>query len=299
MSGWDNSAEIMRMMVASSFQATQVKMEYGELTAYDPATYTAEFELPMVLDENDNPQHTGFIPIGTMLAGTSFGMQFTPVEGMQALILFMDHRGFSPVAAVFLANQVNPPPFPDGKTQGWLDSQGSSITTTIDGSTPGDGVGAARVFGKAYTAATTTLGHSFTQDDVLRQVKQSTAGGFYTLYDDVGRAISHVTPGGITHLLDDSTGEMASLALAIGLGDRIANLGAGTAASRFDDLQTLSNNLIATTVQSFAAIFSSAMITAGVPNSPALAAIVTATNWVVSHISFPTIPGCSAITRTK
>jgi hypothetical protein len=130
----------------------QLKFELGELTDYDPTTHTAKFNLPMVTDENDNIQETGFLPLGTMFTGVGFGLQFPPDQGDQALILFLDHNGSTPMAAVFLYNQTETPPFTDGKSWGWLDKLGNFVKTTKDGANAGDGAGGARVLGQAYAS---------------------------------------------------------------------------------------------------------------------------------------------------
>lgn len=124
--------------------------EIGELVEYDPKTGTGQFDLPMREDPNDQSQASGFIPCGTMLAGPGFGMQFPPDRGMQALILFSENH--SPVAAVFLPNLVDVPPWADGKSSGWKDKTGNEIKTTVDGAGVGDGAGGARVVGKGYAS---------------------------------------------------------------------------------------------------------------------------------------------------
>jgi hypothetical protein len=155
MSAASQQAELMRMMVAAGYQNTPLRAEYGELSAYDPKLHQAKFEMPMVLDENDQAQETGWLPLGTVFAGPSYGMQFPiPDVGVQALIVFVDHQGFSPVCAVLMYNQVDPPPFPDGKTFGWKDKLGNQVITTVDGQEEGDGAGAARMIGTGYASVT-------------------------------------------------------------------------------------------------------------------------------------------------
>lgn len=155
MSHASQQAELHRMMSAASFQNTPLRAEYGELATYDPTLHQGQFLLPMVLDENDQASMTSWLPIGTVFAGINYGMQFPPPDlGMQALIVFVDHQGFSPVAAILMYNTVDIPPFPDGKSMGWKDKQGNSVTTTLDGENSGDGAGGGRLVGASYASVT-------------------------------------------------------------------------------------------------------------------------------------------------
>ena len=149
--------ELIRMISAESLQGIHVKFEFGELTLYDPATHTAQFLLPMVRDENDEMQTTGFLPVGTFFSGPNYGAQFPPPQDAQALIAYVDHRGFNPVAALFLYNSVETPPYPSGNTWGWKDPQKSEIKTTKDGSTQLDGKGGARIVGASYASVVAPL----------------------------------------------------------------------------------------------------------------------------------------------
>jgi hypothetical protein len=153
-------AELIRMISVGALQGVQTKFEYGELSEFDPKTYTGKFILPMVLGPdpnggagaNNTPQETGFIPIGSLFTGPGYGLQFIPDSNAQAVVLFMDHQGFSPVAAIFMFNTVEVPPFPDGKTNGWMDKIKNQIKTTVDGLKSGDKKGGARIVGTGYAS---------------------------------------------------------------------------------------------------------------------------------------------------
>jgi type VI secretion system (T6SS) baseplate-like injector VgrG/GpV-like protein with Apex motif len=126
---------------------------YGELSSYDPKTHAGKFLLPLHRDQTtDEPIETGYAPIGTLFTGVGIGMQFPPVFGAQAILLFVDGDMHLPIAAVLLSNSVEYPPFVDGKSRGWKDAKASAIKTTDDGPTPGDGVGGARVVGAGYAS---------------------------------------------------------------------------------------------------------------------------------------------------
>ena len=113
------------------------------------------------------------------------------------------------------------------------------------------------------------------------------AGPLVTIFDGNGNALSHVVPtGGI-----------------LALGALASSLGAARAVPAQADLTTLSSNLMSQSIQSLMSIMSAAMITAAAgattPTEFAVAfeAIVTAANWITSHITFPTIPDCSSLVR--
>lgn len=259
------------MRLNSNNKSVTLQVTYGELSAYDPTTHTGKFLLPLHLDDNDEPIETGFLQIGTPFNGPGYGAQFPPASGAQALIHFLDADGIYPVSAVFTFNDIEAVPFPDGKTWGHKDPLGSSVTTTVDGATEGDGVGAARIFGKAYSATSTTSGHSFTQDDIAQQVKMASAAGFHTLYDDAGRVLSHVTPGGLIHHMGDLTNEISTIAPHVGIGDLVANLPADAAALNQSHLTSFENNMFTKRLDDLTK-FATAMIAAGVPNAGAVLA---------------------------
>jgi len=126
---------------------------FGELSAYDPATNCGKFKLPLHRDPvTDLPIETGFIQLGTPFAGPKIGMQFPPVLDAQALVVYIDLGRVYPVAAVFMCNDVDTPPFTDGKSAGWLDGKGNFVKTTQDGSSPGDGLGGTRMGGGDYAS---------------------------------------------------------------------------------------------------------------------------------------------------
>jgi hypothetical protein len=121
--------------------------------------------------------------------------------------------------------------------------------------------------------ATNTITHRLT----------NAAGTIYTLFDGSGNAISHVVPtGGI-----------------LALGAVASSLASTRAVPAQADLNTLTNNIIGTSIQSLMSIMSAAMVTAGIPEAAAFQTIVTAANWIVDNIDFPTIPGCSSLVRVS
>lgn len=251
--------------------------EYGELVAYDPQQHAAQFVLPMRLDTDKNspnygqPIPTGWVQLGTPFNGPGYGAQFPPPAGAQALIIYIDQNQELPIAACFVFNDVELAPFPDGKSTGWKDAKGSSFTTTQDGPSEGDGVGAARVHGVKYVQHTTVGGHAVSLDDVNQVIEHYSTGGHVFKMDDANKVISHISSGGLEHIMDDTTHEIAHVAPNVGLGDRIANLDATKAAinqGHINDLSTNINSLRRDDLVKFAA----AMVTAGVPNAGAVIA---------------------------
>jgi hypothetical protein len=130
----------------------QLSVTYGELSAYDPTNHAAKFLLPNHRDATDTPIETGYLQLGTLFTGPAYGLQFPPVLGAQALIIYVDAERILPVAAVLLYNAVEHPPFPDGKTRGWLDAKSNAVKTTDDGVSGGDGLGGARIVGGGYAS---------------------------------------------------------------------------------------------------------------------------------------------------
>jgi hypothetical protein len=269
---------------------------FGELTAYDPATHTAKFQLPMFPDNSGTPIETGWVQLATLQNGPGYGAQFVPPQGGQAIIFFMDHGNILPVGALFLFNDIEHPPFTDGKTNGYIDQHGSGHTTTDDGKTPGDGAGAARTIGKKFTSIGTSGGHATTQDDIAGQVKVATAGGHYDLYDDTGRVISRVTAGGLQTIHDDAKAEIAHLAANVGLGDRVANLDATHAALNKSHLQTYETNLQAGKLQDYIK-FANLLNAAGTITGPQLVTILAAL--VAGWTNGNTLPSGSSIVKVK
>lgn len=285
------SAELHRMMAAAAFQNTPLRAEYGELDQYDPTLHQGRFVLPMVLDDNDEPSLTGWLPIGSTFVGTGYGMQFPPPdEGMQALIVYVDHQGFSPVAAILMYNSIDTPPFPDGRTFGWKDKQGNKITTTLDGPVPGDGVGGVKIQAVAYIEISTTGGNSiiiddnagtitietvtgnvFTLDDdpkitlqtaggqiveandALKTLKLTTPGGLHTIMNDTEKTISHVLPAGGAVGIGALAETLPTVQQLMAHAD-IAQFQVDLKSGRLDDLTK----------------FATAMIAAGVPSAGAV-----------------------------
>jgi hypothetical protein len=282
----------------------------GELTAYDATRHLGKFTLPLFPDKGGNPIETGWVQIGTPQNGPGYGAQFVPPQNGQAVLFFIDMHNILPLGAIFLFNDVETPPFTDGKTNGWKDKNGSSHTTTDDGPTPGDGKGGAHVQGAAYTTHGTSGGHNIIQDDINKVVKHLSAGGHvilmddankllkhlsagghYTLYDDVGRAISHVTAGGLKTLASDATSEISHIAPNVGLGDIVANLDSTHAALNKSHLTQFENDLKSKRLDDLTK-FATAMVAAGVPNAGAVLA------QLASLVDVP-IPSGSSVVKIK
>lgn len=122
----------------------------GELSEYDPSRHYAKFTLPLIRDAGGNEAETGFLPLGSIATGNGWGFQGPPEQGHQAVIAFLDAAGLVPVVLCFLPNEIEVPPFPDGKSFGWQDKHGGYSVTTEDGETPGDGAKGYKVGGVGY-----------------------------------------------------------------------------------------------------------------------------------------------------
>lgn len=272
-----------------------IQMTFGELTAYDPTTHAGKFDLVLYPDSRDTsgmtPMETGWVQIATPYNGPAYGAQFPPPDRAQALVFFVDGAGVLPVGALFLFNDIEQAPFPDGKTAGWKDKKGSALKTTEDGPTPGDGAGGAHVIGNKYTSQGTGGGHLLTQDDIAKQVKMATSGGHYDLYDDVGRVIKRVTAGGLQTIHDDAATEIAHVAGHVGLGDRVANLDATHAALNQSHLTQFQSDLKSKRLDDLTK-FAAAMVAAGVPNAGAVMGLLAAL------IDVP-VPSGSSVVKVK
>ena len=113
----------------------QSPFAYGELSVYDPVTNSAKFLLPEHPETDGpnagNPMETPFVYIGSPLTGPGYGAQFPPPVDAQALLVFVTPN--VPVCVCFLYNDIEEPPFPDGKTFGWKDAFGNIVSSNSDG----------------------------------------------------------------------------------------------------------------------------------------------------------------------
>lgn len=202
------------MMLANARAAAPTPaFAFGELIAYDPTTNTGQFALPGHPDPITGvPTPTGFIQLGTPHVGANgSGAQFPPKIGAQAKIAFLGAAMDFPLFDSWYFTDQEAPPFPDGRTWGWNDPTGSSMTTTTDGPTPGDGKGAARVTAKSLAATTTSGGHQHLLDDVNKYVKTLSASGHLHILDDANQEIMTLTAGGLKTLHSDVTKEISHI----------------------------------------------------------------------------------------
>jgi hypothetical protein len=113
----------------------QLQVTFGELTSYNAALHEGKFNLPAHPDPTTGAlMEVGPLQLGTIGTGPGYGVQFVPAVGAQALIIYVDLGRMYPVAAVFLYNNVEHPPFPDGAANGWKDSAGQVVKTVTSGS---------------------------------------------------------------------------------------------------------------------------------------------------------------------
>jgi len=121
---------------------------------------------------------------------------------------------------------------------------------------------------------TTTGGHKVVLDDINKVITHVTIGGHKIVMDDVAQAITLQTPGATeTAILDKVKGEIAHIAGAVGIGDRVANLPAETAALAQAHLTTFSNGVDAMRLVDMIAM-GSHIAAAGIPNAGALVSIL-------------------------
>jgi hypothetical protein len=221
------------MRMAASGIGVQQSFAFGELAAYNPVNHTGQFNLPGHPDPiTGQPTVTGFIQLGTPYVGTDgSGAQFPPKIGAQAIIMFLDTRQEFPIFSQWYFNSVELPPFPNGSTAGWVDPKGSSVTTTADGATPGDGVGAVK----------------------------STGAGYHQIGTSTGQITIH----------NSATGEIAHLASSVNIGALKSAMTSVNAVIAQFHLNEFEGNLWSKRLDDLEK-FAAAMIAAGVPNASAV-----------------------------
>lgn len=93
---------------------------YGHISSYDPVTHRVRCILPSMRDEGGNAILTGWMPLGTSMAGASIGFQYAPLGGatvqnptageLVKISRFDRTLGVGHIDG-FMFNQVSAPPF--------------------------------------------------------------------------------------------------------------------------------------------------------------------------------------------
>jgi hypothetical protein len=254
------------MAMGAGAPPKSLSVTYGELEAYYPDVHEATFSLPLHPDDvTGEPVTIGPIPIGTFHTGVGggYGAQFPPPVGAQAMIIFLDQTHELPFCAVMTFNEVDTPPWPDGRTGGFKDAQGSSIATSQDAKTPGDGQASAKVFGASYASQATTSGHTVALDDELKRISTLSAGGLETVHDDLTTEIAHLAPN-------------------IGLGARISQMASSNAALNQSHLTAFESSLFTQRLNDLKAL-ATAAIEAGTPGASAWIGLLA----TLTHVQIP------------
>ena len=108
------------MKMASAQQSNDyAPFVYGHIANYDPKTHRVRVVLPSVRNEDDTPVLTGWMALGSPMAGAGWGIQIAPAGGasqnnptageLVAVMRFDRNLGVGVVASL-LWNQVNTPP---------------------------------------------------------------------------------------------------------------------------------------------------------------------------------------------
>jgi hypothetical protein len=135
-------------------------------------------------------------------------------------------------------------------------------------------------------------GHTTKLDDVLKTVTTLTAAGHKFTMDDLAQTITHQTIGQTeTVIMDKVTAEIATVANSVGLGDRVANLPASTAAIANVDLTTFSHGVDVQRLKDMITM-GGHIAAAGIPNAGALVAILAGLG-PLSALSVP--PGSTTV----
>jgi phage baseplate assembly protein V len=113
--------------VVSEFMANFMSTKYGQISAYDPNSYSVKVIIMPTLKE------TGFIPLGAAWVGNGFGAVFGPAIGDQVRLDFVNGRvEVGLVGSRFFNNQARPPVVQSGQAA-IVDSKGSYIKLNNDG----------------------------------------------------------------------------------------------------------------------------------------------------------------------
>jgi hypothetical protein len=95
---------------------------YGHVASYDPATHRVRLVIPSLDDGDGNYVLTGWMPLGTMMAGAGWGVQIAPLGGATIAnptggelcrVSLIERNYGAAVCAEMVFNQVNTPPFTD------------------------------------------------------------------------------------------------------------------------------------------------------------------------------------------
>lgn len=113
--------------VVSEFMANFTSTKYGQISAYDPDTYTVKVLLMPTLQE------TGFIPLSAPWVGNNFGAVFGPAIGDSVRLDFIDGNvEATVVGGRFFNNSALPPVVQSGQAA-IVDSKGSYVKLNNDG----------------------------------------------------------------------------------------------------------------------------------------------------------------------
>ena len=153
--------------------------------------------------------------------------------------MFLDTQMQFPVFSQWYFNDVDAAPFPAGTTWGWQDPNGSVVTTTTDGATPGDGAGGVKTVAKGFHLSGTLGGHIDSMDDIAQLAKRVTPGGLTTWHNDVTGEIAHF--GGMVNL--GAVGANLTAANAVFAQTHISNYDSALQTAKLNDYITFANLL--------------------------------------------------------
>lgn len=113
--------------VISEFMANFLLPKYGQISAYDPNTYTVKVVLMPTMQE------TGFVPLSAAWVGNNFGAVFGPAIGDSVRLDFIDGRVEAcKVGGRFFNDSARPPVVQSGQAA-IVDSKGSYVKLNNDG----------------------------------------------------------------------------------------------------------------------------------------------------------------------
>lgn len=113
--------------VVSEFMANFTTTKYGQISAYDPDSYTVKVLIMPTLDE------TGFIPLSAPWVGNNFGAVFGPGIGDSVRLDFINGNVQATVVGSRFFNTTARPPVVQSGQAAIVDSKGSYVKLNNDG----------------------------------------------------------------------------------------------------------------------------------------------------------------------
>lgn len=118
-----NQMRLQAALVAGKLGAPR----HGLVTSYDPDLYAVKVKI-----QPENVE-TGWLSIGTLMAGQGWGIYFGPTQGDQATILFQEGDREVGFCIGYMANEVDVPPHVESGEMHFIHKGGAFLKFLQDG----------------------------------------------------------------------------------------------------------------------------------------------------------------------